>query len=164
MEPTREVWDHGLLHLSGVSVREASLLELIALPSGLPADLSISLEQWRPLAASALGLSDAQATACMQLTHLLAPPRGPLQPPLARDEPTGRVALGSLLLVLWVQHAAQQLSHGKHIAGRRAQAATGDVHPSALPGSPSDGSAASPRSLAVQSRLAAAQQADHLPL
>ena len=156
MEPTTEVWDHGILHFAGARISEASLLQLIELPHCLPTDLSISLEQWCPLSETALGLTAAQATACMQLVHLLAPPRGSPLPPLVAGEST-RVPLGSLLLLLWVQTAHQQLGPSSAIT----QAATGDVWPSASPpGAGAEAPLSSPRRIAVASLLGDTQQAE----
>ncbi len=156
MEPTTEVWDHGILHFAGVRISEGSLLQLVELPHCLPTDLSISLEQWCPLAETVLGLTAAQATACMQLVHLLAPPRGSPQPPLVVGENT-RVPLGSLLLLLWVQTAHQQLGPSSAIT----QAATGDVWPSFPPhGGAAEAPLSSPRRIAVASHLSDSQQGE----
>ena len=50
VEPTSDVWEHGLLPLPGAKLSEASLLALLELQHRLPADLSVGLEQWAALA------------------------------------------------------------------------------------------------------------------
>ena len=43
VEPTSDVWEHGLLPLPGAKLSEASLLALLELQHRLPADLSVGL-------------------------------------------------------------------------------------------------------------------------
>ena len=54
VEPTSDVWEHGLLPLPGAKLSEASLLALLELQHRLPADLSVGLEQWAALAGEGL--------------------------------------------------------------------------------------------------------------
>ena len=111
VEPTSDVWEHGLLPLPGAKLSEASLLALLELQHRLPADLSVGLEQWAALAAEGLSMRREQAAACMRLCYVLSPSlQTPTQPTrkLPADEAM-RVPLGSLLLLLWVQVAQREL-------------------------------------------------------
>ena len=111
VEPTSDVWEHGLLPLPGAKLSEASLLALLELQHRLPADLSVGLEQWAGLAAEGLSMRREQAAACMRLCYVLSPSlQTPTQPTrkLPADEAM-RVPLGSLLLLLWVQVAQREL-------------------------------------------------------
>ena len=153
VEPTSDVWEHGLLPLPGAKLSEASLLALLELQHRPPADLSIGLEQWAPLAAEGLSMRREQAAACMRLCYVLSPSlQTPTQPTrkLPADEAM-RVPLGSLLLLLWVQVAQRELGHGTAGLTGKAQAASGDVWPSPSPSPPAADVCA--RTLAVQARM-----------
>ena len=153
VEPTSDVWEHGLLPLPGAKLSEASLLALLELQHRLPADLSVGLEQWAALAGEGLSMRREQAAACMRLCYVLSPSlQTPTQPTrkLPADEAM-RVPLGSLLLLLWVQVAQRELGHGTAGLTGKAQAASGDVWPSPSPSPPAADVCA--RTLAVQARM-----------
>ena len=157
IQPSLEVWEHGVLPLPASSVNEAALLALLDVPRGLSADLTISMEQWLALATEGLGLTNAAASACMRLCHVLSPGSADPQP-MPRDHAL-RVPLGSLLLLLWVQASQRELQHGSAALGGKAQAASGDIWPSlslppaAMASAGVGAGAPCARTLAVQARL-----------
>ena len=162
VEPTHEVWVHGLLPLAGACVNETSLKAL--LEKAKPKDLKLGLDQWRLLGGEALGLSEAQADASVRLCFVLSQPTdAPL--PMPGDEAL-RVPLGSLLLLLWVQWAHHELGESCATNVHRAQAASGEVWPSLVrpPAAAASavllegGAQPSARSLAVQSRVHSADK------
>jgi hypothetical protein len=157
LEPSPEVWVHGLLHFSGAKITESSLLNVLKLPRAASTDLPINLDTWAVLAETGLSMSRSQAAACMRFAHVLSQPRGD-----ERDMPTDealRVPLGSMLLLLWVQWAQHELGENATNLSR-SQAASGEVWPSKLqqPNGSADGGAhPNARALAVQSRLQSMQ-------
>ncbi|KOO34934.1 tbcc domain-containing protein 1 [Chrysochromulina tobinii] len=124
LEPSPEVWVHGLLHFSGAKITESSLLNVLKLPRAASTDLPINLDTWAVLAETGLSMSRSQAAACMRFAHVLSQPRGD-----ERDMPTDealRVPLGSMLLLLWVQWAQHELGENATNLSR-SQAASGEL-------------------------------------
>ena len=166
MEPSPEIWVHGLLPLPGARITETSLVGLLSLPRVASTDLAVGLDQWAVLASEGLGMTRMQAAACLRFAYLLTQPSmGEFDMP--SDEAL-RVPLGSLLLVLWVQWAQHELGEGGATNQARAEAATGEVWPSLLMtpvvsstagGAGGGGAHPTARTLAVQARLQAAQLA-----
>ena len=147
LEPSPEVWVHGLLHFSGAKITESSLLNVLKLPRAASTDLPINLDTWAVLAETGLSMSRSQAAACMRFAHVLSQPRGD-----ERDMPTDealRVPLGSMLLLLWVQWAQHELGENATNLSR-SQAASGEVWPSKLqqPNGSADGGARVRRAVA----------------
>ncbi len=162
LEPSPEVWVHGLLHFPGARITESSLLQVLKLPRAASTDLPIHLDAWAALASEGLGMNRCQAAACMRFAHVLSQPRG-AECDMPADDAL-RVPLGSMLLLLWVQWAQHELGENATNLSR-AQATSGEVWPSllqppnaAVAASAADGGAyPNARTLAVQSRLQSMQ-------
>jgi hypothetical protein len=169
LEPSPEVWVHGLLPLPGARVTEASLLGVLELPqvvttAAATSDHTVSLQQWTAIAEEGLGMSATQAAAVMRLCFILN--QAPDAPQPMPSDAGLRLPLGPLLLLLWAQWAHHELGESCATNVQRAQAASGEVWPSLLlpPAAAAasvlvDGGAQpSARSLAVQTRVHSSSQ------
>lgn len=105
IELSQEVWDHGLIPLPGARLSEGSLLALLRSPRFVCS--TITIDTWADQSAESLGLSHEQATACMQLAGVLSDSTTHVSGDVGDEM---RVPLGTLLLLMWVQHANAKLT------------------------------------------------------
>ena len=165
-EPAPDVWIHGTLPLPGSRISEESLLSLLKLPAVTAVDRQrVSLASWIEIATEGVGLTTAQAAACMRLGFVLSQSPGATPQPMPPDDSL-HLPLGHLLLLLWVQWAHHELGESCATNVQRAQAASGEVWPSLqMPPAAAASSVVvdrgpqlSSRTLAIQSRLHSSTQ------
>ena len=82
-EPAPDVWIHGTLPLPGSRISEESLLSLLKLPAVTAVDRQrVSLASWIEIATEGVGLTTAQAAACMRLGFVLSQSPGATPQPM----------------------------------------------------------------------------------